>query len=272
MRSATIALELLRVGARGAEQPRVLQRDRRLARQRRGELLLLRGEVVDVRAQHGEGADRAVADEQRRGQHGAEPAPRGDLRIPDAGRVVLDVLALQRAALLHGEAGHALAHPDADPPARLGLEVEAGRRRQLAGRGIQREHAARLHAEHLARLLEDHPDGLAGVEALAHRPPRLEQRLGLPRPALALLEQPRVLDRDPGLVGEGLEQRLVAALKKPGRAEKAERRRSIRRRRGAAPQQRADALLLVHVAERRARIGRMSATRIGTPSGAPRGR
>ena len=89
----------------------------------------------------------------------------------------------QRPALLHREAGHALAHPDADPARRL-----AGRGRgsppgtSSPVLGVEGEHAARLHAEHLARLLEDHADGLADLEALAHRPPRLEQRLGLPRP------------------------------------------------------------------------------------------
>ena len=65
-------------------------------------------------------------------------------------------------------------------------------------------------AEHLARLLEDHPDRLPHLEALAHRAARLEERLRLAAAPLALLEQPRVLDRDARLIGERLQQGLVA--------------------------------------------------------------
>src|SRR6185295_18164524 len=126
---------------------------------------------------------------------------------------------------------------------------------QLAGRRVQREQAARLHLEDLARLVQDQADRLAHVEALVDRVARAQQGLGLPGAALGLLEEARVLDRDAGLIREALEHRLLAV---PERARLGRERGDDADDLAADPerhaQQRADALLLVQVPPRRARI------------------
>src|SRR5262249_20484694 len=132
-----------------------------------------------------------------------------DLSIPNrVARVAVEIGALHGPALLDGQAGDPLADADADEPT-CGLEVQAGCRRQLGGGGIEREETARLHAEHLARLIQDEPDGLADLEALIHGAPGFVEGLRLSRAPLTLFEEAGVLDRDAGLVGETLEQLLV---------------------------------------------------------------
>ncbi len=79
------------------------------------ERLLVGREVVDVAAQHGEGADGVVADEERRRQHGSEAPARRELTVAHA-RVAVEVGALDRAQLGHGGAGDPVPDlvPDAD--------------------------------------------------------------------------------------------------------------------------------------------------------------
>ena len=233
----------------------MLERHGRLVREGDHERLLLRREMVHVGAEHGQRADRLVAHDERRGQHGAERARLRHLRVADA-RIVLQVGALLRPALLHGHARDALADPEPDPAHDLRVEVEARRRRELARGRVEREETAGLDTEHLARLLEDETDRLADVQALVDGVPRFEERLALAAAALALLEETRVLDRDARLVREALEERLVPA------AEEADPRREGRDDADqlAAHSHRhgehgADAFLLVDLALRRARVG-----------------
>src|SRR5262249_40672328 len=120
---------------------------------------------------------------QGRGEHRAQAAAGRELAVADdVPRVAVQIRALDRAALLHRESGDAFSDPDPDHPAGC-LEIEARRRGQLARCGIEREQAARLDAEDLARLAEDQPDGLADVEALIHGAASLVERLGLARPS-----------------------------------------------------------------------------------------
>ena len=126
---------------------------------------------------------------------------------------------------------------------------------ELAGRGVEREEAAGLHAEHLAGLIEDELDGLAHLQALIDGVPGLQQRLRLARPPLALLEEPRVLDGDAGLVREPLEQDLVARREQAGRGGKRrDHPNDLTRHAEGDGQHGADALLLVHVAPDGARV------------------
>ena len=108
------------------------------------------------------------------------------------------------------------------------------------------------------------------VEALVDRAARLEQRLRLPRAPLALLEEPRVLDGDARLLGEGLQHALVAV---------AEGSRGVVRERGddadaarrppAAARTASTRMPSLSSTSRRAERGsaRTSSTRIGCPRG-----
>src|SRR5262249_17882022 len=72
-------------------------------------------------------------------------------------------------------------------------------------------------AEDLSGLVEDQADRLTDLEALVDRAPGLVERVGLACPALALLEEPSILDGDAGLIGEALEQHLMPRAEEPGR-------------------------------------------------------
>src|SRR5262252_4140643 len=170
--------------------------------------------MVDVTSKHGERADRLIADEKGRGQHGTQATARGKLPVLDP-RVVIEIRALDGAPELHGRARDAL--PDFDPdstPHRL--QVETRRGLQLTRGRVEREQTTGLDTEHLTRLIQDQLDGLADIQALVDRVASLEQRLRLARAPLALLEQPGVLDGDARLVREALEQRLMARREEAG--------------------------------------------------------
>ena len=122
--------------------------------------------------------------------HGLAPlGALADERVAEADRV----LAHRRQVLL----GHVVA----------GLEHE------LAPRLVEHVDGAAAGVRHLAGVAEDGVEHRLqverGVDGLAHLPERLQlgDRAGqLGRARLHLLEQPRVLDGDDGLVGEGLDK------------------------------------------------------------------
>ena len=82
--------------------------------------------------------------------------------------------------------------------------------RSLAG-GIDPHDAARLDAEHAARLLHDDLHGAADVQAGRHRATSLQQGARLPSPSLAPFEKLSVVDGDPGLLGERLQHTLMVS-------------------------------------------------------------
>jgi hypothetical protein len=146
-------------------------------------------------------------------------------------------------------AGDALSDPQADLRHHLRRQVEARRRDEIARRGVERHEAARLHTEDDPRLVQDDLDRPVDVEAGGDGASRLDERARLPRPALALREELGVVDGDPRLIREGLEQVLVMGRERGG--PRRERREDADE---AAPdleghaEHRADALELVDVA------------------------
>jgi hypothetical protein len=141
------------------------------------------------------------------------------------------------------------------PDRRSRREVEAGRQRQLAGHRIERQDAAGGDAEDRAGLLQDDADGPAHVEALGDRSPRLEQRARLLRALEALLEELGIVDGDAGLLGERLQHALVMGRERGRpRGERRDDAAQIAAHPQRHTQHRADALPLVHVPARRARI------------------
>jgi len=205
-----------------------------------------------------EGADRpdgAVTHEERRHQHRAQAVGAWQLWVAYA-RVGVEITALDRAPLADRPAPDPLTHLDSNVlHHRLG-QIEARHRDELVRQGVERREAARVDAENAARLLQDHADRPVHVEAGGHRAAGLEERACLAGPAHALLEEPRVVDRDPGLLAERLEHALVvrgerARTRREGRDHADDSARDLERH----AEHRANPLALVHVAARRVRVG-----------------
>jgi hypothetical protein len=171
----------------------VLQRNRRLARQRHQELLLMRRELVDAVPQDGDRTDRVVAPEQRRHEHRAIAAAAGHVGIHRAG-VDRQVGALHGTSLLHRETRDPLALLQPDRRPQGGRYVEARGHHELARRGIDRQQSARVDAEDAACLFQQDPDRPVHVEAGGDRPACLEERVSFSRPPAALLGEAPPLD------------------------------------------------------------------------------
>ena len=210
---------------------------------------------MDIAPQDADGSDRPLADQERYREHRAEAACPREVRILVAG-VCPEVGALHRPPLLYRAPRHPLAEAQPDRRDQLLWNVEARDHDQLVGRRIERRHAARVDSQDSPGLLQDHPDRSADVEAGGDGTAGLEERAGLAGAAHALVEEPRAVDGDARLFGEGLEHALVVCR------EAARPRREC----GDDPddcaddleghaQHRPDAFALVDLAPRRARIG-----------------
>ena len=174
-------------------QAGMLQRDRRLVRERHQQLLLVRRELVDVAPQDADGPDRPLADAQRCREHRSEAGGAREVRIPIA-RVRPEIAALHRPSLLHGAPGDPLAPAKPNRRHHLRRHVEARHHDQLVRRRIERRDATGVDAEHAAHFLQDHPDRPADVEARGDRPARREKRACLARPPNALVGEAPLLD------------------------------------------------------------------------------
>ncbi len=209
--------ELVRFGLQLAEQPRVLQRDRRLGGEGREQGHDVRREFAGDPATHGQPAEEAVLVQERKGQDGA--APRAQQRSPERSLVGpghADVGDLDRRPGERGPPERSLALADARRAQDLGdLGIEDVGRPQVEDLGalVVLPDGAAPRAGQLGRARHDglqdrveverRADGLADV---AERAELLDRAAQLAGALLQLAEQPRVLDGDDRLVGEGLQQ------------------------------------------------------------------
>jgi hypothetical protein len=195
---------------------RVLDRDHGLVGEGLDQADVGLGEGLDPAAQQGDHADRLAVAQHGHGEHGAKAEPR--LKLANVGVFALDqredVVDVQQPALEEG--------PSDDRGAtqrQLVLAAEArtelGHRAQLVARDEQPDAAAfrfaqqpgalgdgAQHRLHVRRRSADH------LQHLGRRRLPLERLLGL-------VEQPRVLDRDHRLVGEGAQQLDFLVRKSP---------------------------------------------------------
>ena len=212
------ARELVGPGAQLAEQARVLDGDDGLVGEgpQRRELLL--GQRPGRDAHHAEGTDRGVAAQHR---HDRDGAVAGSLEVPDPDgkllRRLLDVRDVDDPAVEDGKPMHVVARERKreHPTPRLGaggVRVHHGRRSHHVAVG--QGDADRRIGEQLQSALHDSVEHGLGIGQRAADDLQdlggrglLLQRFGQLRgPRLHLFEQPHVLDRDDGLVGEGLDE------------------------------------------------------------------
>ena len=202
----------------------MLERDRRLVRERHQQLLLVRRKVVHVSAEDTDRTDHPLAAAQRDREHRAKPALALELGKPHP-RVRPGVAALHRPSRLHGEPGDPLAVVEPDRRCHLRRDVEARHQDQVVRERIDGRDAAGVDAEDGARLLQDDADRAADIEARGHGAARFQKRLRLARPAPALVGEAPALDRR-GQRARDLRDRLEVGVVERGGARRRERDRA----------------------------------------------
>ena len=204
-----------------ARQPRALDRHRRLGREHReqGEVPVVVGVVlVALEVEHSDGAP---LEQQRRGDLAAGRGSRGDIA-----RIARHVGHDHRLA--------GLRHPADDPLADLEVEGALGALGVTdLGHQLERQRVAvdqvdrrRVEVHHLTQGPEHGLDHLVQVERRRQGLRDLEQHVLLERPALGLVVEQRVVEREGDVlggeleavevgVGEGAARALVEALDRP---------------------------------------------------------
>ena len=202
-----------------AEETGVVDREDRL----RGERLE-RGNDVGRKAsalasQDDEASEQSILADERQGEQGAQPLPGQE--SPHLGRnqlrLVLDVSHVHRFPNDAGATDGALAEPDrrlAQEVQLLGGDLVRGPRVERANALVELVDDAAVAAGQLDGPAHDRRQHGVEIERGADRATHFTKRLEfahrarqLARACLQLREQPRVLDGDHDLVGEGLEDR-----------------------------------------------------------------
>ncbi len=211
--------ELLRPRLQRAQQPGVLDRDHRLVREGLEERDLVVGEAPGFAAVHSDRSQRFVVTKERHhdrasvatdtsvGARGFGPSGIGVgvghiERHATANDLGVRVLGVERLWEARPQGSLASIVGAREPGERDLIAGDPGQRtrvrpQQADGAGQDRVE----HRLHIRLRLADDPQDVAGGGL------RLQRRRQLAVARLELGEQPRVLDRDDGLIGEGLHQR-----------------------------------------------------------------
>ena len=217
-------------------QPRVLERERGLMRERLHELDLPDRKRPDVVAIGDERAEHPLADEERDGQHGpvALGLDGGARRLGEIERRIVQQVGRPDRAPLGDRGGCRAVARVQRTHGRKRAGHPAARREERRGVGMigvhQRDRGP-LCAEQRAGAVDDQRQDPLELQRRGDRAAELGERLGFLSARGVVRKEPRVVNRDRGMVGEPEQDLLVAVGQDPvvpvGNREKSSTRSSI---------------------------------------------